>query len=631
MAIRLPLLLTACAALLFFSFGLFHIAQFETTDEHFWKNERITKYYRGIKEGLHGGQWKKTRINDKPGVSIALVSGMGLPFADNIASYRDKEAEKMSGDIFTVYRTELTERINFALRFPLLLVNTFLLFYFFWVIGTSTKNAWIAAITTILIALSPILIGISQVINPDALLWSFGAAAFFSYFALLTTGERKFIALSALFMGLALLAKYTANILLLFFLLLLFARLLYADEAIAVKEFLRRQYGALFAITLSAWAIFALLMPAVFHKPQHFLYGTILSPVLKPILLPLGIFLACALIDLFLFNAKGTCVILAILKKFRLFFIRVAAAIVLLLVACALLNAWTGTPLFPLDNIKEEAYWEGELVFAQISSDNQFVRAFLVINIQAQNVIFSLPPLFLLILCVGWGMMFFGKWPLSAGASALVITCAPLLFFIGGLASDVFVNPRYAILLYPLLAFFAALTLDAAHPLLRRFFPSLKERTFWISVSLLLIASCFFAFWHAKPFYLTYESSFLPKKYFIGDSWGYGSYEAARYLNALPNARDILIWSDRSGVCQFFVGKCIRDYKINLDKTVPEYFVFSRRGMLRHPFLWDPKANKKPRHAESYYYEKAHVNPSWILMMNDRPQNFVTIVAAQER
>ena len=631
MTSRLPLLISACAILLFFAFGLFHIAKFETTDEHFWKNERITQYYRGIAEGLRKSQWKKTRINDKPGVSIALVSGIGLPFAPEIESFRDRNTEKESGNFFTVYRTENAERINFALRFPLLLVNVLLLFYLFWVIKRSVQNAWVAACTLILIALSPVLVGISQVINPDALLWSIGAAALFSYLALLSTNEKKFIALTGIFLGFALLSKYTANILLLLFLFLLFARLLFTDETIDYKDVLRKQYAKILAITLSAWAIFALLMPAVFHKPRHFLYGTLFSPVLEPLLIPLGVACIILLTDLFLFHAKGTAKIIGVLKKFRIFFLRMFAAIMLFLVALALLNAWTGTPFFSLDNIKEEAYWEGDLVFAQITSENPFLRTVLATGIQSQNMIFSLPPLFLLLLCIGWIMMLLGRWPISFGAPALIITCAPVLFFVGGLASDVFVNPRYGILLYPLLAFLAALTIGASLPFFRRFFPFLQERVFWIIACGILIASGVIALWHAKPFYLTYESSLLPKKYFIGDSWGYGSYEAARYLNALPHARDLVIWSDRSGVCQFFIGKCVRDYKINLDETVPDYFVFSRRGILRHPFLWDPKANKKPRHAERYYYEKMQENPSWTFMMNDRAQNFVTIVGVEER
>ena len=42
---------------------------------------------------------------------------------------------------------------------------------------------------------------------------------------------------------------------------------------------------------------------------------------------------------------------------------------------------------------------------------------------------------------------------------------------------------------------------------------------------------------------------------------GEGSIEAANYLNALPGAGEMTIWSDKGAVCEAFIGKCLIDFK----------------------------------------------------------------------
>ena len=57
---------------------------------------------------------------------------------------------------------------------------------------------------------------------------------------------------------------------------------------------------------------------------------------------------------------------------------------------------------------------------------------------------------------------------------------------------------------------------------------------------------------------------------------GEGSFEAATYLNSLPGAHEMTIWSDKGAVCEAFVGRCFIDFK---NKTFKEnhfdYFVVS--------------------------------------------------------
>ena len=74
-----------------------------------------------------------------------------------------------------------------------------------------------------------------------------------------------------------------------------------------------------------------------------------------------------------------------------------------------------------------------------------------------------------------------------------------------------------------------------------------------------------------------YASELLPKKYSIDlKGMGEGSYEAAQYLNSLPNADELHTWSDKQGVCTFFIGTCHTSLnKKFFEQNEFDYFVVS--------------------------------------------------------
>lgn len=177
-------------------------------------------------------------------------------------------------------------------------------------------------------------------------------------------------------------------------------------------------------------------------------------------------------------------------------------------------------------------------------------------------------------------------------------------------------------MLYPLFAFVGAL---GVYEFLKIFKTSgSRKKSKYLIVAIILVFS-FVSLMKIKPFYLSYMSFLLPKDQIISDGWGYGQYEAAQYLNSLPDAENLVIWSDRSGICQFFTGKCLGNYEIDLSKSKPDYFVFSRRGVLRHRFEWEkPNLAEKSR---DYYYKKAQSGEyNWALFIGRRKENFVKIV-----
>jgi hypothetical protein len=182
-------------------------------------------------------------------------------------------------------------------------------------------------------------------------------------------------------------------------------------------------------------------------------------------------------------------------------------------------------------------------------------------------------------------------------------------------------------MLYPLFAFLSGIAIYELKGFLKII--KIKSQLVLPAISLLILIFGFIALWSSKPFYFNYTSDLLPKKFVITDAWGYGEYEAAQYLNRLPDAKNLIIWSDRNGICQFLLGKCISGYKIDLEKVKPDYFVLSKRGTVRYQFIWkNPELAKKS--SSSYYTNNLINKPVWSLLIHGRPENFVKIVKSEE-
>ena len=98
---------------------------------------------------------------------------------------------------------------------------------------------------------------------------------------------------------------------------------------------------------------------------------------------------------------------------------------------------------------------------------------------------------------------------------------------------------------------------------------------------------------------------------------GEGSYEAMDYLNNLPNAQNIAIWSDKDTACDAFVGSCY------WNKTHPakiDYFVVSTDRKLR--------TLKSIRFDLTKAYESK--NPAFEVLINNNPNNFVKVVKSED-
>jgi len=644
-----PLIL---AMVIFIGFGLYHITKFETIDEHFWKYDRIEKYTNGIWEG----KLKKTRVNDKPGVTTAIISSIGLPFISSPSDHEDVDRKdlytmtKDSGGIrhlYSLYKLEETPKINLALRLPLLLFNGLvmlpLLFWLLW----RAFNEKIASLGILLIGANPILIGISQIINPDTLLWSFSAGALLSFFALLKTHEKKFIVLTGVLTGLTLLSKYTGNLLFLFFaLIFIFHTSFQKNTPTSWKSFFMSYAKPFISIVALAWATVILLMPAVILAPKHFLYATIYSPVLAPLVqifltpfshviqlpnlsdgsldgayqfLPLTLGALGVFAILFVLIPPCIALFLRHYPKILRSLGRIGIVFLLSIFILSFTNAWFDTPLFSLDNLKEVSRASGEVSFPQFSNDSTVTFWAKALLIQSQNFIFSLHPIIILSFFSLLLITLFRK-PQEYEWLIYFSALMPFIFFVGALQSNVFVNVRYSLMLYPMFMLLAALGLSM-------FLHTFKWKYSYFSLITFILLASFYSLWHIKPFYFNYESLLLPKQYTVTDAWGYGFYEAAQFLNSLENHQEKVAWVDREGLCQFFTGKCITSREVYLDHTSIDYLVLTRRGSLIRkplPVTKDPK--KEITSFKQYYTPQYMNNPLWELHINDRPKNFIKII-----
>ena len=201
-------IIVVLAIIIYFVFGLYNLSKFVTTDEHYWINERIIQYW----QALHKQDWKMTYINDKPGITLAYISGLGLFWEPHPDLYIEKLEKHIS-----IYNPGETLRLNFIFRLPLLIFNGLFCLFLFWLIKKVTENDWIAAFTASFILLSPILLGISRIVNPDSLLWNLSFASILSFFLYLKSEQKKFALLTTFLLGLLLITKYTSVILFPFF------------------------------------------------------------------------------------------------------------------------------------------------------------------------------------------------------------------------------------------------------------------------------------------------------------------------------------------------------------------------------------------------------------------------------
>ena len=636
---------------IFFLIAIPTSVKYTTADEHFWLpnlgEERVLDYWRE----LLSGDWEDTRINDKPGITLAYISGIAIPFTKDL--YENQKI-KTEGSKIVQYNPEITKKLHFAFRLPLILFIGFFSLYFFWILEKITRSQEISALSVLFILLSPVLLGISQIVNPDTLFWVFGLATLLTFIAYAQERRKAFIFLTGLFFGLTLASKYVAVIFIPFFLFILIASYLFFQKAYTENSqnfytLVLKDIFGYYLILFGGILLFALMMPAAIVDPKILYESTIGFPGMFPIFISSILFTALLSFDAFFFRSKIILFFINIFSRKIRFIEKILLGILILFSLFVFLNWLTKNSIIDLSHIPYYAKTK-----ASFTEDNPYIIRFVM---QFVPLVFALTPVTFFLLLFFWLKSFF----LSTTQRFLsFILCSFfIIFYIAVVQQGLLVTVRYSILLFPIALILVSIgiietfkeisslnnkQLRILSSLLLFIFISFcssflldfliqvheknpvefqhqmelfigKNSLFIVGIALIGILGIFWVGWKygercftryknlsfsfiatgtifisalslygAYPHFFLYTNTLLPQRYVLNNPWGYGGYEAAQYLNALPNAKDLTLWANSHGVCEFFVGKCIRSQKLDTEKYPIDYFFFAHRGALANKF-----------------------------------------------
>lgn len=607
----LALLSVFIGTFIFFSFAMINLTKFAAVDEPLWYNGRIGKYWHNIEER----DWKGTSISDKPGITVALATGPGLWFKDPKAY----KTTKYEGEAYTRNQDSI-ESFFLAFRLPELIVITLFLplFYFFLerLLGRKT-----ALFSYAFVATSPILIGMSKIINPDSLLWLFAPLSLFSYFLFLEKRFARYLILSGILLGLALLTKYVANIVFVFFIGLIFLEFLYhRPEHHRFGTFLKRSLIELGVLTYAALATFYILFPAVWIKPEKLLTSTIYSQAFEKVAPLFLILIAFILIDQIGNRARIISAVIDAFDRIKRPFVIFLASLFGASIIATLIISWNG--MIPYDF--------SELLSSPktIATRSDFIGIFLT---NFYPLIFGMLPLsLLLVLSIPFALLKKTFLESAAGRVVLYLIAFILLYYLGATVNNVAMIVRYQIILFPIAAVIAGIALAWLLETFSARFTLLRRITEIPIVMLILVLGT--ATLAVTPFPLSYASSLLPNdRHTNVKDMGSGSYEAAQYLNSLPDAESLLIWTDKDGVCKFFIGRCKRGRNYEaLRRDGLDYIVVSsdRKNRTAKMMAGEILSQKPGLIRFDQYYTKP--NPAWELNINDRPSQYVRVYQFSE-
>lgn len=602
--------------------GISTLGNFQTADEDLWFSDptkgRVHQYW----EAMEAKDWAKTRINDKPGVSSAIFSGIfGLR---NDIQPENKMFK--DGNIIDQYNANYSGEAVFYYRLGILLVNGILVFFICWFLWASTKSSLIAFFSSAFLYLSPILLGISQIVNPDSMLWSFGIASATGFLAFLVRGKWYYLLFSGVFFGFVLLSKYTGSFL--FFILfgMMLASFYYFREEFEEKKLYRnfvlwRLFGFLLYCALGV-AIFLLLMPAAQLEPKYLYEATFnfkgASNMTSILFFMAGTYALFFLDTLILRSSLAFFLFkkLSFLKGVPSFFVGI---ILVLGVGFSVFN-WNFDNYFHIPEVPFDA--GKEKVYADIF--NQWHK----IALQIKAFVFTTPPsiLFLSLLPFFIPLRYtnsFFETKKEHNAIRLILSifgALIILFFFAAMQQNVLVHVRYSILLYPASIILASISLTLILSIIA---PKSKIIASFIGIIVVIFAS--YSLYSIQPYYFNYTSDLLPKDQNVVGAWGYGGYDAAQYIkqqHLFPEY--LLVWADYDGFCPFFPGKCIQDSVVKWHKKGTfegiDYFVVSRRGLMRNKSTWNKLQEMQIMEPK----------PVWSLYIGDRPGNFVEVYRAKD-
>ncbi|MFH0929927.1 MAG: glycosyltransferase family 39 protein [Candidatus Moraniibacteriota bacterium] len=524
-----------------FFFGFSRLKNFSGVDEPYWSYGRVPTFWTAVKKM----KWKNTNICDKPGVPLAIVSGAGLPFIDG----NPKDLKSLRYEPKTPEQIKEIRDVYFKLRFPVFLFTLAMLPVFYWLIKKLLgKNT--ARFSLLFIGLSPVLLGISLIINSDAILWILTALSTLSFFVFLKNSEKKYLILSGFFLGLSVITKYVANILFVYFFLVFFLEYIFhAHKSVAIGKYLKQALGNYILLFLTATATAFVFFPATWVKFSVLINATVGNDVFSSIWPLFAGVIGLLALDTFVFKAKISSLVFDFLAKYRVLIAKAAGSLFLFFSVFVFLHVYTRLNIFDLQAIISSPKGIGE--------GNLLEKYGGALTADVYSLLFSVSSLILILILFAIGNIFWKKELKRDMITVVYIVVFAFIFYLGSAVNAVVTTVRYQIMVYPLVFVVAAIGMSQALEI-KKIKKNVPLWTVYAVVIVVLLGSLRVV----RPNFLAYASELLPKSFIVNlKGMGEGSFEAASFLNSLPGAHEAAIWSDKGAVCEVYGGRCFIDFK----------------------------------------------------------------------
>ncbi|KKP84459.1 MAG: hypothetical protein UR82_C0005G0001, partial [Candidatus Moranbacteria bacterium GW2011_GWF1_35_5] len=408
---------------------------------------------------------------------------------------------------------------------------------------------------------------------------------------------------------------------------------LFKDHQENLSQYLKKSFIQFFSVILISLVTFFLLFPETWINLEKLFTGTILSQAfitIAPIFIALALFLT---FDTFVLKNKITGPILNFFFKNKRYLILILSGLFLLFIIFTFLNTYLKMQWVDFEAILSSPKTSYRLnSFLAIFSANFYPLIFASLPIVIFGLFATLFAIFNNVRLTRFtlspslrGRTKEGvreKYQPKAIKIIFYFISFILLYYFATTFNEVASTIRYQVILYPLLLIISALGIYNLIGIIKY-----KYSFEIISLTLLIIGSI--TLFNIKSHYLGYASFLLPKDYIVDvKDMGDGSYEAAQYLNSLPEAKNLFVWTDKNGVCSFFVGKCDSFYDSLSFKNSPaiDYFVISSG---RKSKILNVTQNKSslPYDFEKIYNSK---ETEFSLFIGNRQGNYVKILEAED-
>jgi 4-amino-4-deoxy-L-arabinose transferase-like glycosyltransferase len=573
---------------IFFALSLIHLGKFMSIDEPKWFFQRIPQYISGITQA----DLEKTNISDKPGILVAILVGISQLVIQERA-----------------FSTDSIDTLYALWRLPIILFTLLALAisYHFTRLLTSQSHA---ILTIGLIAFSPIIIGITQVANPDATLWSTTYIAFITFFLYLKTDKRKYIIYSGIWLGLALLSKYIASVYFIFFIAIIYIEYITSKKS-REKLFERLYFFSL--LTLIAIATYGLLFPFTWLSPNQLLKGTISTWILNQGKVPLFWIGLLIFYELIILRGKITNWIKTNANAGRIILVTMSSTFSLFTLFLGI-NLLSKYKLFDFPEFTIFSY------ISRVEAKDEFVK-----NMLSNGYVF----VFSMVIPVIFAVLFYSINALVRKQSEILILLSSGIFItiIGFLfataKSGTIAYPRYQIILFPLSALITSLF----------FLNKFSKKHYTIAITSIVIGISLMSSWRAKPFYLHYTNATNIHDTVVNEAWGYGGFEVAQYTNKLPNAENLNIWVDREGFGEFAVSNIFtrnKAYPFNKEDNI-DYIVLTEGGnriyeRMRHEVTMGKSTERSRKMITSPLLEYYTKVPEYEICIHNNPKNCTRLI-----